>query len=89
MTATNAIEVNNLRKSYHGFTLDVSFTVPSGFVCGFIGRNGAGKTTTLKCLLGMTIPDSGEVTILGKPSSDVSLKADLGVMFDQPYFQED
>ena len=89
MTATNAIEVNNLRKNYQGFTLDVSFTVPYGSVCGFIGRNGAGKTTTLKCLLGMIIPDSGEVTILGKPSSDVSLKADLGVMFDQPYFQED
>ncbi|MDR1565529.1 MAG: ABC transporter ATP-binding protein [Oscillospiraceae bacterium] len=85
----NAIEVKNLQKSYKGFELDVSFNVPTGFVCGFIGRNGAGKTTTLKCLLGMTIPDSGELTILGKPSSDVSLKADLGVMFDQPYYQDD
>jgi ABC-2 type transport system ATP-binding protein len=85
----NAIEVKNLRKSYHGFTLDVSFSVPAGFVCGFIGRNGAGKTTTLKCLLGMTISDGGKITILGKPISDVSLKADLGVMFDQPYYQED
>jgi ABC-2 type transport system ATP-binding protein len=85
----NAIEVKNLRKSYPEFALDTSFSVPTGFVCGFIGRNGAGKTTTLKCLLGMTFPDSGEITILGKPISDVSLKADLGVMFDQPYYQED
>jgi ABC-2 type transport system ATP-binding protein len=86
---TNAIEVKNLRKSFRGFTLNASFTVPTGFVCGFIGKNGAGKTTTLKCLLGMIIPDSGEISILGKPISDVAVKSDLGVMFDQPYYQED
>jgi ABC-2 type transport system ATP-binding protein len=85
----NAIEVKGLHKTYPGFTLDVSFTVPTGFVCGFIGRNGAGKTTTLKSLLGMTIPDGGEIKVLGKPLTDVSFKADLGVMFDQPYYQED
>jgi ABC-2 type transport system ATP-binding protein len=85
----NAIEVGSLRKTYPGFALDVSFTVPCGYVCGFIGRNGAGKTTTLKSLLGMTIPDYADVSILGKPLDDVSVKADIGVLFDQPYFQED
>jgi len=87
--AANAIEVTSLRKSYPKFSLDASFIVPTGFVTGFIGKNGAGKTTTLKCLLGMTLPDSGDITILGKPVSDVSVKADLGVLFDQPYYQED
>jgi ABC-2 type transport system ATP-binding protein len=86
---TNAIEVKGLRKAYPAFSLDVSFSIPTGFVCGFIGKNGAGKTTTLKCLLGMAIPDSGEISILGRPASDVSVKADLGIMFDQPYYQED
>jgi ABC-2 type transport system ATP-binding protein len=85
----NAIEVNNLRKSYKDFLLDVSFDIPAGYVCGFVGRNGAGKTTALKCLLGMVIPNGGEVTILGKPYSDMSLKEELGVLLDQPYFQED
>jgi ABC-2 type transport system ATP-binding protein len=85
----NAIEVKNLTKSYKGFKLDVSFTVPTGMVYGFIGRNGAGKTTTLKCLLGMTLPDTGEISLLGKPISDPSVKADLGILFDQPYYQED
>jgi ABC-2 type transport system ATP-binding protein len=85
----NAIEVKNLRKTYKGFSLDVSFAIPSGYVCGFIGRNGAGKTTTLKCLLGMTVPDGGEVTMLGKPLNDVTVKEDLGVLLDQPYYQED
>jgi ABC-2 type transport system ATP-binding protein len=37
----------------------------------------------------MTLPDTGEINILGKPISDVSTKADLGVLFDQPYYQED
>jgi ABC-2 type transport system ATP-binding protein len=85
----NAIEVKNLTKRYDSFKLDASFVVPTGTVCGFIGRNGAGKTTTLKCLIGMTIPETGEISILGKPISDEAVKADLGVLFDQPYFQED
>jgi ABC-2 type transport system ATP-binding protein len=85
----NAIEVKNLTKTYSGFKLDVSFNVPTGMVYGFIGRNGAGKTTTLKCLLGMTLPETGEISLLGKPISDVSTKADLGILFDQPYYQED
>lgn len=86
----NAIEVNNLTKKYNGFLLDsISFTVPSGFICGFIGQNGAGKTTTMKLMLGMALKVGGDIEILGKSGDDVSLKEDLGVLFDQPYFQED
>jgi len=85
-----AIEVKNLCKRYPGFTLNnVSFSVPYGLCCGFVGPNGAGKTTTLKTMMGMAIKDGGETHLLGKPDGDVSVKGDLGVMFDQPYFQED
>ena len=39
------IEVNNLTKDYGSFKLEnVSFRVPVGCICGFIGQNGAGKT---------------------------------------------
>ena len=87
---SNAIEVKNLSKRYPGFTLNnVSFSVPNGLCCGFVGPNGAGKTTTLKTMVGMTIKDGGEVRLLAKPDGDVLVKGDLGVMFDQPYFQED
>jgi ABC-2 type transport system ATP-binding protein len=68
---------------------NVSFAVPRGLCCGFVGPNGAGKTTTLKAMLGMTIKDSGEIRLLGKPDGDVTVKEDLGVMIDQPYYQED
>ena len=47
-----AIEVQGLTKRYPGFTLDnVSFSVPSGSIVGFIGENGAGKSTTIKAIL--------------------------------------
>ncbi|HMM30267.1 MAG TPA: ABC transporter ATP-binding protein [Clostridia bacterium] len=86
----NAIEVNNLTKKYKGFLLDnISFAVPSGFICGFIGQNGAGKTTTMKLMLDMALKDGGDIELLERSNDDVSLKEDLGVLFDQPYFQED
>ena len=86
----NAIEVRNLCKQYKGFSLDnVSFTVPRGYVCGFIGQNGAGKTTTLKLLLGMVTKDSGETMLLSPSETPDNVKEDIGVLFDQPYYQAD
>ncbi len=86
----NVIEISGLSKRYKHFALDnVSFSVPTGYVCGFIGENGAGKTTTLKLILGMALKDGGEIRLWGKPADDVSLRADIGILFDQPYYQED
>ncbi|MHA6693570.1 ABC transporter ATP-binding protein [Homoserinimonas sp. A520] len=44
---------------------DVSFTVGSGRMTGFVGGNGAGKTTTMRVILGVLSADSGTVTIDG------------------------
>ena len=86
----NVIEISSLRKQYKNFLLDnISFSVPGGFVCGFIGENGAGKTTTLKLILGMVMKDGGSIKLFGKPADDVSLKEDIGVLFEHPYYQED
>ena len=86
----NVIEISNLRKQYKNFLLnDISFSVPGGFVCGFIGENGAGKTTTLKLILGMAMKNGGNIKVFGKSADDVSLKEDIGVLFEQPYYQED
>lgn len=61
------LKVEGLCKTYPEFALrDVSFSMESGSVMGFIGRNGAGKTTTLKALLHLVHPDAGRITLLGK-----------------------
>lgn len=86
----NAAEVRNLTKRFPKFHLDnISFSVPSGFVSGFIGENGAGKTTTLKLMLGMALKDGGDLRLFGKPAEEVALKEEIGVLFEQPYYQED
>jgi lipooligosaccharide transport system ATP-binding protein len=63
------LAVRDLRKSYGGTPAvrGVSFAVPAGECFGLLGPNGAGKTTTLRCCLGLTEPDSGEVELAGLP----------------------
>ncbi|GGN01001.1 ABC-2 type transport system ATP-binding protein [Actinoplanes campanulatus] len=46
---------------------DVSFTVDSGRLTGFVGANGAGKTTTMRIVLGVLAADTGAVTWRGAP----------------------
>jgi ABC-2 type transport system ATP-binding protein len=63
------IEAAGLSKRY-GATVavdDLSFTVPPGQVTGFVGPNGAGKSTTMRLILGLDAPDSGSVTVNGRP----------------------
>ncbi len=63
----NAIEVNNVSKSYGKVkALDhVSFTVGKGEVFGLIGPDGAGKTTMYRILCSLLLPDSGSATVDG------------------------
>jgi ABC-2 type transport system ATP-binding protein len=45
----------------------VNLEVPEGAVFGFIGPSGSGKTTTVRLLMGLFVPDAGEISVLGKP----------------------
>ncbi len=69
---------------------EVSFRVGKGEIHGLLGHNGAGKSTTLGIILGMVMPDAGDVTIGG-----VSVLADrsqalrkVGAIFESPAFYE-
>lgn len=87
---SNAIDMRNVCKTYPGFSLkNVSFTVPKGLCCGFVGANGAGKTTIIRMLAGLAYPDSGEISLLGGSADALSVKEEIGVLFDQPHFQEE
>ena len=64
-----AIEVNGISKTYTGKKAvdNVSFTAEAGKALGLLGRNGAGKTTTIRVLMNVIRPESGSVTLDGKP----------------------
>ena len=80
----NAIEIKNLSKHYRGFSLEnLDLTLPSGCIMGLVGENGAGKSTTIRMILGMTKPDSGEITIFGRKLTR-ELKEQIGVVLDEP-----
>lgn len=87
----NVIEIKNVTKDYGDFKLDsVSFSVPEGSVCGFIGQNGAGKTTTIKAILDGINIDQGEVYVFGEDirKNGAKLREDIGVVFDEMGFHE-
>jgi ABC-2 type transport system ATP-binding protein len=62
------LDVHNLTKLYGSFrAVDaVSFSLPRGKILGLLGPNGAGKTTTIQMLVGITLPDGGEIRYFGK-----------------------
>jgi ABC-2 type transport system ATP-binding protein len=85
----DALSVTSLSKIYPGFALtDVSFSLPEGYIMGFVGQNGAGKTTTIKCILNMLNREGGSIEVLGRDATvdDVAVKQDVGVVFDQPFY---
>ncbi len=88
---TNCIEIKGLCKSYGDFALrNVDLVVPGGSIMGLIGENGAGKTTTIKCLLGMTRPDGGAVTVLGRDMAahGAEIRQDIGVVLDECFYHD-
>src|SRR5215471_6111521 len=63
------VELENVRKSYDRVVAvdDLSFTIPSGTIFGLLGPNGAGKTSTIRMMIGITMPDAGQVRLFGEP----------------------
>lgn len=62
-----AIKTRELTKAFNGEVAvnQIDLEVPEGSIFGFIGPSGSGKTTTVRLLMGLYVPDSGEVTVLG------------------------
>jgi ABC-2 type transport system ATP-binding protein len=79
------IAISGLTKRYGGVAAVDDFTleIPSGSVCGLLGRNGAGKTTTFKCLLGFARADSGTMLFDGAPLAPATFEK-LGYVPERP-----
>src|SRR5579859_1881363 len=64
----NTVELSKVRKSYGNFVAvdDLSFSVAPGQIFGLLGPNGAGKTSTIRMMIGILLPDSGDVRMFGE-----------------------
>ncbi len=93
---TPVLEVIDLKKTYkRGWRAKpvpalkgVSFKIEAGTVTGFLGANGAGKTTTIKCILELSIPDSGKIIYFGEDGLSSESKSKIGFLPERPYFYD-
>jgi ABC-2 type transport system ATP-binding protein len=82
-----AIDVARLVKIYKNTRAvdDISFSITRGSITGLLGGNGAGKTTTIAMIMGLVLPSSGRIEVLGQAMPDHSANV-LGRMnFESPY----
>lgn len=92
---TFSLRVQGLNKTFPGglfeksrqVLFDVSFALPQGETCGFVGGNGQGKTTTIKCLFQFIRFDRGEIQFFGEPLSP-QVKRRIGYLPERPYLYE-
>lgn len=88
-----AIEVSGLVKKYGDKTVvdQVSLTVETGEISGFLGPNGSGKTTTIRLMCGLLTPNAGGGTVLGYDlhRDQLKIKRQVGYMTQKFSFYED
>jgi len=88
----NILEVKNLTKRFQDFSLNnISFSLPKGFITGFIGPNGSGKTTTIKLIMNLLKKDSGDINVFGLDHirHEKEIKNRIGFVYDESHFYED
>ena len=85
----NKIEIKNLKKDYQNFALkNVNFSIPKGYVTGFIGRNGMGKTTTIKSILSL-IQYQGKILSIHDDEKTKLDNQKIGVIMDDSFLAKD
>ena len=90
MNYENAIEVKKLTKKFGDYGVEnINFSLPKGYVMGFVGKNGAGKTTTIKSILNLVNKDAGEIKVFGLDhlEYEAQIKSKLGIVMDSPFFE--
>jgi ABC-2 type transport system ATP-binding protein len=85
--AAPAIEVRDLVKTYKSVTAvgGISFAIRAGSVTGLLGGNGAGKTTTIGMILGLVLPTSGSIRVLGHDIETERHRVLHRMNFESPY----
>ena len=80
----SVIEIKDINFSYgsNHVLKDVNLNIDAGEFIGIIGPNAAGKTTLIKIMLGLLIPDTGSVSVLG--SSPENVRSRMGYVAQKP-----
>jgi ABC-2 type transport system ATP-binding protein len=91
-TPASPLSIRQLRKSYGDVVAvdGIDLEVRPGECFGLLGPNGAGKTTTIEICEGLTVPDAGEVVVLGRRwgLDDGTLRALLGISLQETQFSD-
>jgi ABC-2 type transport system ATP-binding protein len=89
MSRDPAIEVERLVKIYKQAPAvdDISFSIPRGSITGLLGGNGAGKTTTIAMIMGLLLPTSGTVKVLGAQMPHERYRVLQRMNFESPYVE--
>ncbi len=82
-----AIAVDHLGKCFGAIAAvdDISFSVATGSITALLGGNGAGKTTTISMLLGLLLPSSGTIRVLGEDMIRHRYRVLPRMNFSSPY----
>ncbi len=85
--ATPAISIQSLVKRYKNTTAvnGISFELEPGTITGLLGGNGAGKTTTIATIMGLVMPTSGTVKVLGAEMPRQRYRVLHRMNFESPY----
>jgi ABC-2 type transport system ATP-binding protein len=89
MPVAPAIKVERLVKIYKKVPAvdDISFSITPGSITGLLGGNGAGKTTTIAMIMGLLVPTSGRVTVLGAAMPQQRYRVLHRMNFESPYVE--
>jgi ABC-2 type transport system ATP-binding protein len=70
------VELDRISKAYEAkeAVRELTLRIEAGTMFGLLGPNGAGKTSSIRMMVGITVPDSGTVSLFGKPFTRENLK---------------
>lgn len=85
------IKINEIRKSFgkQEVLKGIDLEIRQGRIVGLLGPNGSGKTTLMKTILGLVIPDKGEIYVDGESiKNNWNYREKIGYMPQIAHFPE-
>lgn len=82
MSGDNVIQIQQVTKCFGKKVVlnQLNYDIQEGKIYGLIGPSGSGKTTLIKLIVGMDVPDQGNVTLLGTKMPNLHILQKVGYM---------